>query len=417
MRVLMTTTAFVGHALPMVPFARALIATGHEVRIVGPRSRGRILTNLGLPYVGIYDSPEAAIRAVGMSTFDMPFEKASERIIGIDFGKLEPRAALSSVLATIDSWRPDIVIRESYDFAAAIAAELRAVPVCSIAVGLEVTERWTLAQALPYLGELRRELGLATEFPADAPCLTLTPDCLEPPALPSATRRRFRDATSAAAPPTDHDWAAPGDPLAYVSFGTIAGGLGLFPGFYRAAALSLAQLPVRVLITVGENHSPSDLGQLPPNVLAERWVPQDFVMQRAALTVGHAGYGSMITSLRHGVPMVVMPLFQTDQYNNASSVVANGAGLLLQPLPNLRALLTHGADALTTNLAAAAARVLAEPSFKIASTHIAEQFASLPAVDDVATTLVELFFSAKEAPAPARRAAGGASIEAVRPPS
>lgn len=40
MRVLMTTSGGSGRLLPMVPFARACLRAGHEVRVAAQRARG-----------------------------------------------------------------------------------------------------------------------------------------------------------------------------------------------------------------------------------------------------------------------------------------------------------------------------------------------------------------------------------------
>jgi hypothetical protein len=394
MRILMTTTGYAGHALPMVPFARALLKAGFEVRIVGPRSRGHSLARLGLPYVGIYESPEAAIRRIGISTLDMPFERAHGRLVATGFANIEVRAALPAVLATIDSWRPDIVIRESYEFAAIIASELHGLPLYCVSTGLDDAEGWIMTQVSERLDALRGHHGLSIGAQAGrtpAPYLSLMPECLEDPGLPRAVEKwRFRDTALRDQTPLAQYWMTPGDPLVYVSFGTVAAEVGLFPALYRAAAWSLANLPLRVVMTVGEKHSPTDLGPLPENVRAERWIPQDSVLAHAALMVGHAGHGTMMGCLTHGVPMVVMPLFTDDHHRNAARISATGVGVALPPLPDLRTLLATGADTLSANLAGAVKRVLADSSFRSASARVAAHFAALPPIDEFPAIALKL---------------------------
>jgi UDP:flavonoid glycosyltransferase YjiC (YdhE family) len=45
--------------------------------------------------------------------------------------------------------------------------------------------------------------------------------------------------------------------------------------------------------------------------------------------VCRGGYGSTLGALRHGVPLVVMPLFSADQWVNAAAVARAGAGIAL----------------------------------------------------------------------------------------
>ena len=125
-----------------------------------------------------------------------------------------------------------------------------------------------------------------------------------------------------------------------------------FPGVYRDAIDALALLPVRVLVTVGRERDPRELGPLPPNVHAARWVPQADVMPHAAAMVCHGGFGTVRAGLAAGVPMVVLPLF-ADQPYNARRVAELGAGIAVE----------GGID----GLADAVRQLLAEPSYRQAA--------------------------------------------------
>ncbi len=48
MHVLFATTAHDGHFGPLLPFARACAAAGHEVRVAAPESYGEALARAGL---------------------------------------------------------------------------------------------------------------------------------------------------------------------------------------------------------------------------------------------------------------------------------------------------------------------------------------------------------------------------------
>ncbi len=108
-----------------------------------------------------------------------------------------------------------------------------------------------------------------------APTLTLVPESLEGTPTPPAGARRYRDDTAnEGAGPLPAWWGDSSDPLVYVTFGSVAGGLGLFPGFYRDVIAALADVPIRVLLTIGDAGDPNDLGILPDNVHAERGGPR-----------------------------------------------------------------------------------------------------------------------------------------------
>src|SRR5687767_13780292 len=102
-----------------------------------------------------------------------------------------------------------------------------------------------------------------------------------------------------------------------------------FPALYRAAIDALAPLAVRILMTIGDERDHGELGRLPANVHVERWVAHDLVAPHASVVVGHGGYGTTLGTLRLGVPLVVVPLFSSDQWINAAAVAAAGAGVAL----------------------------------------------------------------------------------------
>jgi hypothetical protein len=88
-----------GHLGPLVPFARACVRAGHEVLV-----------------------------AAAPPVFSMPPERREEHVIREIFAGCHARAALPGTLATIEEWGPDVVVRESCEFSAAIAAERLGVP-------------------------------------------------------------------------------------------------------------------------------------------------------------------------------------------------------------------------------------------------------------------------------------------------
>src|SRR5262249_53253148 len=118
----------------------------------------------------------------------------------------------------------------------------------------------------------------------------------------------------------------------------------------RAALAALGSLPVRTLLTAGA-HASSDLGPLPANARVVSFVPHRAVLERAALMVSHAGHGSVMRALWHGVPMVLVP-WGRDQAGVAARAERLGVAAVVP-----RAELT--AD----SLAAAVRRGQGDPSF------------------------------------------------------
>ena len=180
------------------------------------------------------------------------------------------------------------------------------------------------------------DYGLDESLWADGPYLTLAPRALEDPV----------DATDAGHAPLPRGARAGAAAAGLVGRLRRAAGLHLFglcgrrqrvfPAVYRGAVDALADEPIRVLLTLGTEVDPLDLGPVPDNVHVERWVPQGAVMPHAAAMVGHGGSGSTLMAMAAGMPLAVVPLF-ADQPINAARVAALGAGLAL-----------NGVDALAT---------------------------------------------------------------------
>jgi MGT family glycosyltransferase len=153
----------------------------------------------------------------------------------------------------------------------------------------------------------------------------------------------------------------------------------VFPHLYRAALDALADLPARILVTIGNEGEPQELGPVPANVRVERWVPQADVAARAAVMVVHGGYGTTLGALTAGVPLVVVPLF-ADQPYNARRVVDLGAGIQLAEFGSAARLPVEAPPALA-RLGDAVRRVLGEPGYRRAARRVAASAAALPPVD------------------------------------
>ena len=207
--------------------------------------------------------------------------------------------------------------------------------------------------------------------------LTQFPRSLEDPAYPADGAWRFREAAPAREPLPDW-WSGRDDPLVYVSFGTVAASQGLFPGMYAAVVNSLADLRVRVLVTVGDAADPAALGPLPPVVHVERFVPQDQVLGEATAMVTHGGSGSVLGALAAGLPIVVLPLF-ADQPRNAARVAALGAGITVA-----------GGPPAAGQIGAAVAAVLDNPAYRAGAQRVADEMEALPTADHTAARLAGL---------------------------
>jgi UDP:flavonoid glycosyltransferase YjiC (YdhE family) len=101
--------------------------------------------------------------------------------------------------------------------------------------------------------------------------------------------------------------------------------------FQRQAAIlervieALAELPVQAVVTCGPAITPSQLPAV-PNVRIVAAAPHRDLLPTTDLVITHGGHGTVAAALRHGVPLLVIPMGR-DQGEIAARVVWHGAGI------------------------------------------------------------------------------------------
>ena len=331
MRVLLTTRGSSGHVTPLAPFGHALVRAGHEVLVAAQEHFEENVARTGLPFAPV-GAPRPEDWMPLLPEFaQLRLDEGHDRMVAEFFGTIDVRAMLPGLRRVADEWRPDLIVRESWEYGSTIVAEERGIPLARVGLGTAGRGGRVGARRRPgrRRGTRRRRAPRRSGRRACCGRRPTSPICRRRSRTRASRRRRGRCASARAEVPAP---AVPdAEPLVYVSFGSVTAGahLPLYPALYRAAIEALAPLPARILLTVGEDRDHGELGPLPPNVTVERWVPQDEVLAHAAAVVTHGGHGSTLGALAHGVPCVVLPLFALDQWFNAAAVARAGAGVAL----------------------------------------------------------------------------------------
>ena len=383
MRLLFSTTHGLGHVLPLLPFAHAARRAGHEVLLAGPPPVAAVAEREGLDYhASAWPNPVTLDRARRLVAGRQGQERVEAAVNDLFVGAYGA-AALPGMLELVESFRPHAILYETAEAAALIAGDVYRVPTIRVGVAMATPyEEWWLGMSAGALDTLRAATGLrldpGAQRAARTPLFTRVPEVLdrhqgEPPALV----HRFRDDVALPAAPAGDDPR----PLVPISFGTMVPADGHYPGLYRAAIDAVAGLPVRVLVTVGRQADPAELGPLPENVRVERWVPIGEQLAGAAAFVTHGGAGTTLAALAAGVPMAVLPV-SADQPLNARLVAAHGAGLAFE-----------GGVADAAALGPAVEELLREPRYGDVARAIAGDIAALAPVAD-AVEEVEAFAAA-----------------------
>lgn len=238
------------------------------------------------------------------------------------FARRIARERARDLLPLCSDWRPDVLVSDETDFGAVVVAERLVLPAATVLTS-PAGSFVRPGLVVEPLMELRAEHGL----PPD-PDLTMlsrylvlspVPPSYRDPAFPlPATAHGVRlFAPGSVSAEEEPDWIADLSerPTVYATLGTVfnheSGDL-----FARILA-GLRDLPVNVVMTVGRDIDPAEFGPQPAGVHIERYVPQSLLMPYCSAVVSHAGSGTVIGALAHGLPMVLMPL-GADQPNNAA---------------------------------------------------------------------------------------------------
>jgi len=168
-----------------------------------------------------------------------------------------------------------------------------------------------------------------------------------------------------------------GRPWVHVTESTMASG---DPFLLRTAIAALAQEPLEVILTTGEERYESVLGDgaLPANIHVAPWLSHGELLPRCAALVTLGGTSTVLAAAQAGVPMVLVPN-NWDKPNNARRVTEVGAGIRLS---------ARRLDEQT--LRVAVREVLAEPSYREAAQQLAGALASAPGPARAAELLEQL---------------------------
>jgi MGT family glycosyltransferase len=113
-----------------------------------------------------------------------------------------------------------------------------------------------------------------------------------------------------------------GQPLIYASMGTIQNRL---LEVFQTIASACEGLDAQLVISLGGGATPASLPPLPGNPIVVGYAPQLEILQKAALTITHAGMNTTLESLSNGLPMVAIPV-ANDQPGVAARIAYTGVG-------------------------------------------------------------------------------------------
>jgi len=321
-RILFASTSGEGHLGPLYTLMREGRTLGHSVRIVSSRRAAASLERSGFDFV-LGDDPSADEAERVWSRFSsLPRSEASAMIERDWFATLCADALAPTMTSVVESWHPDLVIRETCEYSSAMVCDRMGLAHAQLGVSSAAAEYSVLTTlAAPALDA--RSPGVSTRILA-APYLTRFPASLDPSPYPLTMRYRASAPVAGAPLP---EWPAGEGPLVYLTLGTAVAPATRIT-LLRRALDAMTRRNLRVLVSTGPGVEPHELGALGATAHAVQWVDQSRVLEVADLVVCHGGSGTTFAALDGGVPLVVVPLF-ADQPTNARLVVEAGAGVML----------------------------------------------------------------------------------------
>ncbi|WP_135239696.1 glycosyltransferase [Micromonospora sp. Mcm103] len=331
MKVVVTCQPAVGHFHAIAPLALAARSAGHDVTVVTGRGLGPWVTRAGLDVVEV----GPAWLADGPRTSAFDDERRRLRLMAMATAALIP-----GIVEVLRDTRADVLLHESLEWAGPLAADAVGVPYAALGQ-LPRLPRAVTAQTMGAgWSQARTRLGL----PADPGMTRLYPYLYLDAYLPSMQPlsddpllwfggRAEDEVVHPIMPPLYQvdgpvpDWlTAPATrPLIYMTMGTA---FNQTPHLFRAAARGLRDEDVDVVMTLGSGVDLTATGIDAPNVRLAEYIPQDEVLRRTAVVLHHAGYLTTVGALRHGLPMVVVPV-AVDQPYHAHRLSAAGVAIRL----------------------------------------------------------------------------------------
>lgn len=133
----------------------------------------------------------------------------------------------------------------------------------------------------------------------------------------------------------------------------------------------------RALVTAGSVEI--DASAVPDNAIVVQQLPHDEILPHSALTITHAGHGTVIAALRHGVPLLCLPNKAADQPLLAAQVHRLGCGLSLD-----------GDEATPTEIGESIDRLIEEPTFAASARSLAGAISASPGVSAAVRWLEKL---------------------------
>lgn len=294
----------------MLPIAQALQAAGHVVAFATAQSFCPTITMRGFQTLPAGLDWIEANPAQTFPEFErMTPEEQGTWLLTDVFADIAAHRMVPDLTQLCQSWHPDVIVRNDFEFASCIVAERLAIPHATISISFFLSSATIAPMIGDQLAYLRSMHGLdpypATDMLYPYLYLAYAPPSFQPREL--RVMHLLRPATVPT--PTDlvmPKWLdhLPDRPTVYASMSSVYRGTPIFPDIIAG----LREEPVNLIITTGSQQGIADLGPPPPNVYLEPFIPQAALFPHCNLFITHNPLFTMMSALSFGLPLLMIPL-------------------------------------------------------------------------------------------------------------
>ena len=383
MRVIVSCVPQSGHIMPLLPLAEAFAARGDEVTFASGPDVAKVASERGLSFHAIGPNLDAWFAALRARTRGSPGDGlAPSRVQGYFvprvFGEIGMALTVDDLLALCEQVEPALLVFDPYLLAGPLVATLTGTRAVLHSLGA-LQDQQVLDLVSDAVSPIWREYGLFVPPQAGVYCgttLTICPPSLEPAAIGLEGAQQMRPAPLPLTepPPLPVSFDDPGRPLVYFTLGTFSNNdLDLF----ALVLETLADEAVNVLVTIGRENDPAVLKAVPHNARVERFVPQGEVLPHCSAVIHHAGAGTMLGVLAHGLASLALPQ-SADNFDNAALLGKSGAAHVLMP-----------GEVTGEAVRSGLRRLLEIPSYRERAEELASEIRAMPSPAGVAALLAD----------------------------
>ena len=326
MRMLFTCIGATGQFYPLVQLARVAAQHGHEVAFATGTSFCPVVQATG------FQTFPAGFDYNGASLDDWfpqlrtlrgeAYRLFIARNVRID---IQARHMVSDLLDVASrGYRPDLVVRDAAEYGGCLAAEIWGVPHASVRTAYSASCFSRRLLVGRELGDVRRGCGLPPDGDVEMPFRYLHLACEPPGFWPAGACRAPTSHLLKPAvfdrPHAEHapSWVAqlpPERPTVCATLGTF---MNRSTDVFDAILRGVADEAVNLVVLVGQDVDPDQFGPQPENVHIARYIPLSLLLPHCDLVISQAGFGTVVSTLAHGLAAVLIPL-GADQPENAQS--------------------------------------------------------------------------------------------------